>query len=104
MAANVTNLVGEAAISTFRTTRQVGTMILSFKQRGKKGSVLTNVTDLIIQIYRDLMRVTRHAGRYNSNEAQLQQRIRSQFKANMTETNEKKIQQMRAEYVSANPR
>jgi hypothetical protein len=45
------------------------------------------------------MRVTRHAGHYNENERALQQSIRSQFKANMLETDEAKIAKMKSAYV-----
>jgi hypothetical protein len=45
------------------------------------------------------MRMTKHAGHYNGNEHALQLSIRSQFKANMLETDEKKIAAMKSEYA-----
>lgn len=43
--------------------------------------------------------MTKHAGHYNGNEHALQLSIRSQFKANMLETDEKKIAAMKSEYA-----
>lgn len=47
------------------------------------------------------MRMTKHAGHYNGNEHALQLSIRSQFKANMLETDEKKIAAMKSEAIRA---
>lgn len=52
---------------------------------------------LLEQIYRDLMRLTRHAGQYNQNEIALQHSIRAQFKANMLETDDEQIKRLKSQ-------
>ncbi|KAL6063304.1 hypothetical protein QOT17_011621 [Balamuthia mandrillaris] len=58
-------------------------------------------TRTTLQLYRDLLRLARHAGQYNNNEWTLRTLVTSQFREHRLETDPEKIKELRESAVRA---